>query len=150
VTRRRLLVAGVAAAVVAIDQITKTLAVDHLKVGVPRHVIWTLQFNLTFNTGIAFSQATGSTPLVIVVGLIVLAALIVIVRRTHGTWTAVALGLIIGGAIGNLADRLVRHHTGGVIDFIDVQWWPIFNVADSAVSIGAVMAAVGALLTRDR
>ena len=117
--------------------------------GVPRHVLGTLRFNLTFNTGIAFSQATGSTTLVTIVVLVVLTGLLVIASRTQGRGTAVALGLIIGGAIGNLVDRIVRQHTGGVIDFIDVQWWPVFNVADSAVSIGAVLAAVLSLFSRD-
>jgi signal peptidase II len=148
-TRRGLVIGGVAATVVALDQVTKTLAIDHLKVGVPRHLFWTLQLNLTFNTGIAFSQATGKSTLVTIVGLAVLTALVVIAGRTRGTGTAIALGLIIGGAVGNLADRIVRHHTGGVIDFIDPRWWPVFNVADAAVTVGAVLAAVLSLFPRE-
>jgi len=149
--RRGLLIAGVAGAVAALDQATKTLALQHLKVGAPRHLVWTLQFNLTFNTGIAFSQATGATVLVTVVALVVLAALVVIARRSTGTGMAVAFGLIIGGAVGNLIDRIVRHHSGGgVIDFIDFQWFPIFNLADASITVGVLLAAGRSLLSRDR
>ena len=52
----------------------------------------------------------------------------------------------MGGAIGNLIDRLIRQHGGGVIDFIDLRWWPVFNVADAAISVGVVLAAGRALL----
>jgi signal peptidase II len=149
--RRGLLIAGVAGAVAALDQATQTLALQHLKLGAPRHLIWTLQFNLTFNTGIAFSQATGATVLVTVVALVVLAALVVIARRSSGTGMAVAFGLIIGGAVGNLIDRIVRHHSGGgVIDFIDFQWFPIFNLADASITVGVLLAAGRSLLSRDR
>ncbi len=137
------LVFAVAAAVVAVDQLTKTWALHHLRDG-PRHVIWTLRLNLTFNTGIAFSQASGSTAVVTVVALVVVALLLVIARRTSGAVTAAVLGLIIGGALGNLVDRLVRHNGGAVIDFIDLRWWPVFNVADAAITVGVVVAIVRA------
>jgi signal peptidase II len=55
---------------------------------------------------------------------------------------AIALGLVLGGALGNLADRLIRGHGGAVIDFIDFQWWPVFNVADMAITIGAVLLVI--------
>ena len=139
------LIAAVVALVLAADQTTKTWALDNLRSG-PRHVIWTLQFNLTFNSGIAFSQATGSTVLVTIVGLVILSVLVVVAYRSRGTYTAAAFGLVIGGAAGNLADRLVRHHGGAVIDFIDLRWWPVFNLADAAVSIGVVLLVGGALL----
>ena len=126
---------------VALDQASKTWALHHLRDG-PRHVAWTLRLNLTFNTGIAFSEARGSTALVTVVALVVVALLVVIARRTSGTLTAVTLGLIIGGALGNLIDRLIRHHAGGVIDFIDLRWWPVFNIADAAITVGVVIAIV--------
>ncbi|HVM67847.1 MAG TPA: signal peptidase II [Acidimicrobiales bacterium] len=143
------LILGVAAAVVVVDQLTKTWALHHLRDG-PRHVVWTLRFNLTFNTGIAFSQASGSTAVVTVIALVVVALLLVIARRTGGALTGVVLGLVIGGAVGNLLDRLVRHHGGAVIDFIDLQWWPVFNVADAAITIGVVIALVRAVLGPSR
>ena len=146
-TRRRgLLIAAVAVAVLALDQSTKTWALHHALVA-PRHVVWTLQLFVNFNTGIAFSQVTGATVLVTVVALGVLAALVVIARRTTGAYTAVVLGLVIGGAAGNLTDRLVRHHGGAVIDFIDLRWWPVFNVADAAISVGVVLAIARSVLT---
>jgi len=144
-----LLIAAVAAVVVALDQATKTWALHHLRDG-PRHVIWTLRLNLTFNTGIAFSQASGSTAVVTIVAVVVVSLLVVIARRTRGAVTGVVLGLIIGGAAGNLADRLVRHHGGAVIDFIDLQWWPVFNVADAAITIGVVIALLRAAFAPGR
>jgi signal peptidase II len=135
--RRPALIAGVAAAVVAADQASKTWALHHAH---GQRLVWTLHLTLTFNKGIAFSQATGSTSLVTVVALVVLAALIVFARRSSGTYTAVVLGLAIGGALGNLADRLIRHNAGAVIDFIDLRWWPVFNLSDAAISIGVVLA----------
>jgi signal peptidase II len=143
---RRAVTAGVAGVVLAADQASKTWALHHAVE--PRHVFWTLRLAVTLNSGIAFSQATGSTTLVTVVGLAVLAALIVIALRARSTVTAVVMGLVIGGASGNLADRLIRHHGGAVIDFIDVRWWPVFNVSDAALSIGVVLAAGMALLGR--
>jgi signal peptidase II len=143
--RRSALIVAVAAVVVALDQATKTWALHHLRDG-PHHVVWTLRLNLTFNTGIAFSEARGSTAVVTAVALVVVALLVLIARRTSGTLTAVILGLIIGGALGNLIDRLIRHHAGGVIDFIDFQWWPVFNVADAAITVGVVIAVVRSIL----
>jgi signal peptidase II len=58
--------------------------------------------------------------------------------------TGAVLGLIIGGALGNLVDRLVRHHAGAVIDFVDLRWWPVFNVADAAITVGVVVAVMRA------
>ena len=143
--RRGLVIAMVAAAVVAVDQVTKTWALHHLAQG-PRHVVWTLRLNLELNSGVAFSQARGSTGLVTAVAVAVLAVLVVIAVRTRGTATAVVLGLVMGGAVGNLADRLIRHHAGSVIDFIDLRWWPVFNVADAAITVGVVLALARGLL----
>ena len=138
--RRRLgLVGAIVAVVVVIDQTTKSWALTHLASG-PRHVLWTFRLALEFNSGVAFSQATGATTIVTVIGLAVLCGLVVVAFRTSGTFTAAVLGLMIGGAVGNLADRLVRHHGGAVIDFIDPQWFPVFNVADSALTIGVILA----------
>jgi len=143
--RRFGLIAAVAALVVAADQLTKTLALDRLADG-PREVFWTLRLNLEFNTGVAFSQARGSTAVVTVVALGVLAVLVVVAARTRGVYSAVALGLVIGGAMGNLVDRVVRDHGGAVIDFIDFRWFPVFNVADAAVTIGVVLVIARSVL----
>lgn len=145
-TRRRYAaLAGVALAVVAIDQLTKTWAERALADG-PIHVIWTLSLNLTYNSGAAFSSAPGYTPIITALAVGVLIALVGLSRSATTTAGVVALGLVIGGASGNLVDRLVRGNGGAVIDFIDLRWWPVWNVADAAVVIGAALL----LLTRKR
>ena len=138
-----------AAAVTAADQASKTWALHHANS--PRHVIWTLWFDLTFNSGAAFGLGRGVTPLVEIGVFAVVAVLVLFGRRAArgASWpVTVALGLILGGAAGNLGDRFFRHipgHSGAVIDFIAAarvgqhDWWPVFNVADSAIVVGVVM-----------
>jgi signal peptidase II len=132
------LVAGTAAAVVLVDQLTKEWALRSLADG-PVHLIWTLRFNLSINSGIAFGLGRGLGPVVVLAGIAVLVALMALTRSARlGVLGAVAAGLVFGGAVGNLADRLFRDQ-GGVVDFVDLQWWPIFNVADAAISVGALL-----------
>jgi signal peptidase II len=136
------LTAAVAVLVVAADQLTKRWALSELTGREPRHVVWTLQWNLTRNSGIAFSKAQGIGPLIGVVALLVVLWLAWSSRKLTGRITTIAAGLIAGGAIGNLADRLVRGAhllRGSVIDFIDLQWFPIFNIADMAIDIGGTL-----------
>lgn len=147
-SRRQIFVTcfSVAAIVILIDQLTKNWAVSALDGGRRIHIIWTLQFNLTYNSGMAFSKGSGMGPLIGVIAVIVVVGLIVSLRRVNSTVTTVATGLIIGGAIGNVIDRLVRGDAwfhGSVIDFIDFQWWPVFNVADMSVMIGAALLILG-------
>jgi signal peptidase II len=141
--RRSLLgrVLAVAAAVVVVDQVTKSLALSALDDG-PIHLLWTLRLNLTFNSGLAFSQGRGMTGLITVAAVALVAGLLWWARQVTTPGLAVAIGLILGGACGNLADRLLRGHGGAVVDFIDLQWWPIFNVADAALTCGAVLVIV--------
>lgn len=136
--------AGTAVTVVAVDQLTKSWALRALDDG-PVHVLWTLRFNLSFNSGAAFGLGQGLAPLFMVVAIGVLVALVAL-GRTAATTTAtvVALGLVVGGAAGNLIDRFLRAHDGAVVDFVDLQWWPIFNVADAAITIGALLFVVAA------
>lgn len=136
--RRALIVAGVAATVVAADQLTKTWALGALDEG-PRHLVWTLQLNLSFNSGAAFGLGKGMAPLLLAGGVLVLLFLARYSRHLTGTLPTVALALIVGGAAGNLSDRLLRGHGGSVVDFIDLQWWPIFNLADVAIVSGATL-----------
>lgn len=143
---RRLLMAGaVAVVVVAVDQATKSWAVDRLSRG-PIHVVWKLDLELTYNSGAAFSFARGWAP--VLGGLAVVAVLVMLgaIRRVQSTPIAVALGLVVGGALGNLADRVFRSHHGAVVDFIALHFWPTFNVADSCVVVGGILA--GLLLWR--
>lgn len=140
---RRLAILALAAVVVAADQAAKTWALHHARQ--PVHVVWTLQFLATFNSGTAFGLGQGSTTFIIGGVVVLVVVLLGVGRRASrsATWAGVvAMGLLLGGATGNLADRLIRHHHGAVIDFIDLQWWPVFNVADACVTVGAVLLAL--------
>jgi len=136
---RLVLGAGTALAVVAADQAAKSWALRALGDG-PIPVLWTLRFNLSFNTGAAFGLGKAMTPLFAVGAVIVVVALIAFGRAAATTpASVVALGLVTGGALGNLADRFLRDHGGAVVDFIDFRWWPSFNVADAAITCGAAL-----------
>jgi len=140
--RRAGLVAAVAAAVIAIDQLTKAWAAHTLATR-DIDLVWTLRLHLARNRGAAFSLAFGSGGVVAVLAIVVVIVLIAMGRRLNTRLGVLSLSLVLGGAFGNLVDRLFRHGNGflggAVIDFIDLQWWPIFNVADMAVSIGGVL-----------
>lgn len=90
----------------------------------------------------AFGRAGGLGPLIGVVALLVVVGVLVSMRRTGSVAAAVAVGAVVGGALGNIADRAFRSGEGfmrgGVVDFIDLQWWPIFNVADMGVTLGGI------------
>jgi signal peptidase II len=139
---------AIAAAVVLLDQLTKHWALNALADGHVVHVLGTLQFNLAFNRGMAFSQGQGFGPVIGVIALLVIVGLLISVGRSTSRWYPLAVGLIIGGALGNVIDRMFRGEgwfRGGVVDFIDVQWWPIFNVADIAVTVGGVLLLLTSL-----
>jgi len=157
--RRRPLLSGpllsgiVAALVVLVDQLTKHWALNELRDG-PTHVVWTLRFNLTFNSGMAFSRGQGLGPFISVMAVVVITVLLVSLGRSGSRFHAVCVGLVIGGAIGNVADRIFRAHGAGflkgrVIDFIDFQWWPIFNVADMAITVGGILLVIGSMRAKD-
>jgi len=138
----------VAVVIAVLDQMSKAWALRDLADGRVIHVIWTLQFNLTYNRGMAFSRGTGVGPIIGVIGLVVVVMLLLSLRRTDNVLTRLATGLIIGGAMGNILDRLFRDSgwmRGAVIDFVDFQWWPVFNVADMAIMIGAATMIVAML-----
>jgi signal peptidase II len=149
-SRARLLL-GLAAAVLALDVATKLLVVATLSDREPLRLLGgALYLTEARNTGAAFSFAEGAT---VVFTLIAVAVVVVIVRsarRLFSTGWAVALGLVLGGAVGNLIDRVFRDPgflRGGVVDFISLfdpfgRVWPIFNVADSAIVCGGVLGAV--------
>jgi signal peptidase II len=144
-SRARLLL-GLAAVVLVLDIGTKLLVVatlsDRPRVRLLGGLVYLTE---TRNTGAAFSFAAGAT---VVFTLIAVAVAVVIVRsarRLYSTGWAVALGLVLGGAVGNLLDRIFRDPgflRGGVVDFIQVGWWPIFNLADSAIVCGGVLGAL--------
>ncbi|MET0908184.1 MAG: signal peptidase II [Ilumatobacteraceae bacterium] len=136
----------IAAVVVLVDQLTKHWALRVLGDGHVVHVVGSLQLNLAFNSGMAFSRGDGLGPFVPVLAVGVIAALLIALGRSDSPWFAVGVGLVIGGSIGNVLDRLFRGEgwlRGQVVDFIDLQWWPIFNVADMAITIGGVLLVLG-------
>ena len=130
------------ATIVALDQATKSWAVAALADG-PKQIFGeTVEFNLTRNGGSAFSRFQGVTPILAVGAIVVTIVLARVLRGTTDRVLVVALTLVLGGALGNLADRIFRapgFMRGHVVDFLAVGWWPVFNVADSCVSIGAVL-----------
>ena len=130
----------VAAAVVAADQAAKSWAVGRLG-RAPIHVVWKLDLILSYNTGSAFGLAQGWAPVLAALAAVIVVALLAAVRGVRGYAMAMALGLVAGGAVGNLADRLFRGHHGAVVDFIALQFWPTFNVADACITVGVVLAA---------
>ncbi len=153
---RRTVSGGVAtvlagASVIVVDQLTKSWALRHTVV--PHHVVWTLWLELTFNPGAAFGLGRGATPVVESAVVVLIALLVLAARRNARRGTRVeglALGLLVGGALSNLGDRLFRHlpgHPGAVIDWIDAaqvgrrEYWPVFNVADACVVVGAILLA---------
>jgi signal peptidase II len=142
----------IATLVVVVDQLTKAWALSTLD---DRDIdlIWGLRFHLTRNSGMAFSRGEGLGPVIGVVALIVVAALLVSMRRQTSAVSSAAVGLVIGGAAGNVVDRLFRSPgwlRGEVIDFIDPGWWPIFNVADMAISVGGLLLVVGSFAASRR
>jgi signal peptidase II len=136
---------AVAAVIVLVDQLTKIWAVSALSDG-PVEVIGSLlQFRLTRNPGGAFSLLTGLTPVLAVLAGVMVVYIIRTTRRTADVVMAYSLTLVLGGAVGNLVDRLVRSPgflRGEVVDFIKVPNWPTFNVADSAITIGVILIAI--------
>lgn len=129
-----LLVAGV---VVILDQITKQLALDHLDT--PIHLVEdAISLRLTFNSGGAFSLLQGASSFFLVATIIIVALILLWARRIEETTWAIGLGLVLGGGLGNLFDRLLRDTGGKVVDFIDFHVWPVFNLADAAISLGVI------------
>jgi signal peptidase II len=130
-----------AAAVVVADRLTTTVAEHHLH-GVT-HVWGPIGLALSFNSGFAFSLFTGRATAVTVLLCVGVAVLAVVVSRVRTLLQAVAGGLVLGGAAGNLSERLFSNHAGQVADFITLSHWPTFNVADAGITVGVVVLAVG-------
>lgn len=141
VWRLRALVLAVAAIAAAVDQLTKSLAVTHLGMH-PVHLFASIYLRLELNSGTAFSLFQGFGFWIVVVGIVLVIVLLVVTRWVRTATTAIAIGLLLGGASGNLADRLFRGNHGAVIDFIYTRYWPTFNVADACIVLGAVVLII--------
>jgi signal peptidase II len=145
--RRQLALLGaVAALAFAADLITKLVVVHQLSDRAPIQVLpRVLDLQLTRNSGAAFGLAGGMTILFTLVAVSVVVFIIVTARRLRSRAWAVSLGLLLGGALGNLADRLFREPgflRGHVVDWIHLTHWPIFNLADSAIVLGGLVAVL--------
>jgi signal peptidase II len=138
-----------AVTVIVVDQITKAIALAHLVPGVPVELTGWLSLTLVMNPGLAFGLLAGVptswrwvVAALSLVALVVLARVALRVLPTDGWPGRVAVGLIFGGAVGNLIDRA---RWGAVVDFVDAHWrgyhWPAFNVADSAITVGVALLA---------
>lgn len=150
------IIVAVAAVIVALDQWSKHWAVGSLSDGHIVDVISTLRFKLSFNSGMAFSTGGGSGPIIGVLAIGVTIGMIVWqLRMVRAGMTSkfmlVVTGMIVGGAWGNVVDRLFRGDAwlrGSVVDFIDLQWWPVFNIADSAVTVGVILMFLASVFAR--
>ena len=149
--RRYTVSVGLATAVVVVDAFTKRLAAEQFSqsdlVVIPDFLVLTY----TENPGAAFSSFQDAGPYLGVAAVLVSIALLWTLRKEHATLETVAFGLIIGGALGNLLDRVTRGSgflDGKVIDWIDLWWIPTFNVADMSITIAVGLLLIHAWLTR--
>jgi signal peptidase II len=139
-------------AIVIIDQLTKTWAVKTLADG-PTSVIGdNIRFELARNSGSAFSRFRGYTPVLAVLATGITILIARAVRKATDPWIIAGLVLVLGGALGNLVDRMARSPgflRGHVVDFVAVGSFPVFNFADSCVTIGAIVLVVRTLFGPD-
>ncbi len=147
-----------AVSILAVDIVTKVIGVATLEGREPVAILGGLVYlQLIRNPGAAFSLATGYTWVLTLIAIGVVVALVRMARRLHSTGWAVALGLVLGGALGNLVDRIFRAPgpmRGAVVDVVllfapDGRVWPVFNLADSAIVSGGVLLVVLALMGRE-
>lgn len=127
-----------ALAVLALDQVTKGIALSELSHGPIDVIPNVLTLRLTFNPGGAFGLLRHLPGFFLLATIVVVGVILVWARRVDDKRWLVPLGMVLGGGLGNLADRVLRQHDGKVVDFIDFQVWPVFNLADSAIVIGVL------------
>ena len=130
-----------AAVVVAIDQVTKTIALDRFDE--PLDVIdGVLRFRLTYNSGGAFGLLQGVPGLFLVATAVAAVVILMWARHLERPAWLYPLGMVLGGGLGNLADRVFRDTGGRVVDWIDFRVWPVFNIADSCIVIGVILILI--------
>lgn len=149
---------GIASVLLALDVVTKSLAVAHLDDGPPVKLFGGALYLVLFrNPGAAFNIADGLTWLLALLAIVVVAAIIWFAPRLRSRGWAVGIGLVLGGACGNLVDRIFREPAplrGHVIDFLSVfapdgSVWPVFNLADSGIVCGGILVVLLSLLGYD-
>jgi signal peptidase II len=130
---------AVAAVVLVLDQLTKAWAEAALADGPIVIIEGFLQLRLTYNTGAAFSMFSKGGPVLAVIALGVIAMIVFVLKDASRKAEAVALGMVLGGSVGNLSDRVFRGDgllNGAVVDFIDFSFFATFNVADTGITLG--------------
>ncbi|GGK65768.1 signal peptidase II [Nocardia camponoti] len=141
--RRLTTLLAVAVVLFGLDLLTKCLVVANIDERGSVPIIGDFaHLTLVRNPGAAFSMATGMTWLLTLIAAAVVVGVIRIGRTLRSLWWAIGLGMVLGGALGNLVDRIFRAPgplQGHVVDFIAVGWWPVFNVADSSIVCGAIL-----------
>lgn len=150
VTNKARLVLGIIPFVAVIDQLSKMWVLQTLTPNVPKPVIgdW-FRFLLLFNPGAAFSMGQNLTWLFTLIQLSFVVGVVVYARRVTHTVQAIGIGMIAGGALGNLIDRLAREpgfFFGHVVDFISIGSFAVFNIADSAITVGVVVYLIGVMM----
>lgn len=149
---RRPLLFGIAALVVAADVATKQVAISRWSDEPVTILGGLVTLTESRNPGAAFGFATDATPVLALLAAAVVVALVVLSGRFKTTIIAVVIGLLLGGAAGNLIDRLFRPPgvlQGHVVDWIDIGAWPNFNLADSAITVASVLLVLWSLTQRD-
>lgn len=141
-------IAIITAVVLAVDQVTKTWAEGDPLTYPGIHLFGDVRLARTFNDGVAFGIGSGAAPVLIAVAILGLALVLLKKQMPINRWVIAGMGLVLGGGVGNLCDRLLRNHGGAVIDFIDIgrlpvvhRPWPVFNIADSCIVVGALLIA---------
>lgn len=134
-------------AIALIDQLTKNWAEANLPLLDPQPFLGEfLQFTLLYNSGAAWGMGSGITPVVTVLQIgIAIGVVVFAVRAVRSSWYALALAMILGGALGNIHDRLLRPpgpFRGEVVDFLELPNWPVFNIADMGVVGGAILVVL--------
>ena len=130
-----------AAVVLILDALTKQWALTALADG-PIHLFGSVRFALIYNKAGAFGLGGTFVPFLAVAALVLVLVMVAGGSASAKVPTAVALGLVLGGAFGNVADRVFRAPgllRGAVVDFVDVGFWPVFNLADSAITCGCLL-----------
>ncbi len=126
--------------VLAADQISKALVTGALERGETRELVAGAKLVNTRNTGVAFGQLQGGGVIVaILIAVAVVALLAYVARNAQRGWVWLPAGMLLGGAAGNVADRI---REGAVVDFLKLPHWPAFNVADSAITLGVIALVV--------
>jgi signal peptidase II len=144
--KRLLVVYGIAALVIGLDQFIKWVVIQQLAGRPPLRLIGdVVDLRYTTNSGGAFSLFTGAPVFFALTAIVVIGGLVYASSRTRGLPIAVALGLLLGGAVGNVLDRLLRGDhplRGEVVDFVKIGPWPLFNLADSCIVVGGILLAL--------